>query len=127
MACCATEVFLLGNAVALGTKLSAEGGDGGTGGGERTRFEQREFMRAATSLLELAVGLCVVLRVYFLWSPVSLCFFVSDSVCLWLCIFVVVFLWHFLFCKFLETWCRVAVCVYCSAKRKGRECVGNEV
>ena len=63
--CCSTEAFLLGNVVALGTKLSVEsgrasGGGGGAGVGlasqEKTgRRDQREFMRAVTSLLELQV------------------------------------------------------------------------
>lgn len=66
VACCSTEAFLLGNVVAFGTKLSVDGGraSGGRGGGvgldaasqeKPGRRDQREFMRAATSLLELRV------------------------------------------------------------------------
>ena len=65
VACCSTESFLLGNIVALGTKLSVAGGRASGGGSgaragvaaqEKTgRRDQREFMRAVTSLLELRV------------------------------------------------------------------------
>lgn len=54
VSCCSTETFLLGNLVAIGTKLSLEGG-GARGGGDAKAREQREFMRAVTSLLELQV------------------------------------------------------------------------
>ncbi|CAN0224874.1 unnamed protein product, partial [Ectocarpus sp. 12 AP-2014] len=63
VSCCSTEAFLLGNVVAMGTKMSVEGGGGaGVGGGinaggpmtaSAARRGQREFMRAVTSLLEL--------------------------------------------------------------------------
>ncbi|CAM9808220.1 unnamed protein product [Pylaiella littoralis] len=55
VSCCSTETFLLGNLVAMGTKLSVEGGGSRRGGrgGDAGRREQREFMRAVTSLLEL--------------------------------------------------------------------------
>ncbi|CAM9198747.1 unnamed protein product [Scytosiphon promiscuus] len=63
VSCCSTEAFLLGNVVAMGTKMSVEcggDGDGGGGGGLTAATEkktgrrgQREFMRAVTSLLEL--------------------------------------------------------------------------
>ncbi|CAM9220994.1 unnamed protein product, partial [Hapterophycus canaliculatus] len=63
VSCCTTEAFLLGNVVAMGTKIPIEGGgEGGAGEGggltamtrKRTgRCGQREFMRAATSLLQL--------------------------------------------------------------------------
>lgn len=58
VSCCSTETFLLGNLVAMGTKLSVEGGGarGGGGGGDAGRREQREFMRAVTCLLELQVS-----------------------------------------------------------------------
>lgn len=61
VSCCSTEAFLLGNVVAMGTKISVEGGGGGgiNAGGPMTasaaRRGQREFMRAVTSLLELRV------------------------------------------------------------------------
>ncbi|CAM9206820.1 unnamed protein product [Ectocarpus sp. 6 AP-2014] len=63
VSCCSTEAFLLGNVVAMGTKISVEGGGGAGGGGgidaggpmtaSAARRGQREFMRAVTSLLEL--------------------------------------------------------------------------
>ncbi|CAM9760008.1 unnamed protein product [Ectocarpus sp. 4 AP-2014] len=65
VSCCSTEAFLLGNIVAMGTKISVEGGGGaGRGGGNNAggpmtasaaRRGQREFMRAVTSLLEVQV------------------------------------------------------------------------
>lgn len=51
--CCSTETFLLGNVVALGTKLPLE-----SGGDDARRL--RVFMQTVTSLLELKVSECSV-------------------------------------------------------------------